>query len=114
MRKRLFVPGDCLSRILIRNRSRSRSANPQVLLEMHLLLILYFPSLFAEDDVLCPHERSLVVEKALVLSSDEYRGLPISYPPCTFTIRSSSGNDLMGMNSIRFLKVFLTFYITFH
>ncbi|EYC11960.1 hypothetical protein Y032_0049g1873 [Ancylostoma ceylanicum] len=62
---------------------------------MHLLLILYFPSLFAEDDVLCPHERSLVVDTALVFSSDEYRGLPISYPPCTFTIRSSSGTDLM-------------------
>ncbi|KAK6754481.1 hypothetical protein RB195_013468 [Necator americanus] len=39
--------------------------------------------------------RSLIVETALVFTSDHYRGLPLSSPPCTFTIRSSTGTDLL-------------------
>lgn len=59
-----------------------------------------FPALLlltaiASADVICPLYRSVVVETSLVFSSDQYRGLPPSSPPCSFTVQSATGSNLL-------------------
>ncbi|XGW04170.1 hypothetical protein V3C99_015372 [Haemonchus contortus] len=65
---------------------------PLLLIKMLTLLIL---SMVASADVICPHHKTLMVETSLVLHSDVYRGLPLSSIPCSFSVESVSGSDLL-------------------
>ncbi|WKY09694.1 hypothetical protein Q1695_002223 [Nippostrongylus brasiliensis] len=62
---------------------------------MLALALAMFSAALAAADVICPRQRSMVVESSLVFSSDQYRGLPPSSPPCTFFVQSASGADLL-------------------